>query len=108
MMAKNEMTAKLVELAKKHPELPIVPAVNSEPVASNDYDWWLGSITDVKIGRYAISEYGEGSVVIWNDDLQDMCYSFFGDNGFTDEEAREKLKDVTWTDAILIHVGLPK
>ena len=68
-MEYNDKSVKLLGLVREHPDLPIVPMVDSEIVGSDGYDWWVGSITDAKIGKYAISEYGDGSAVIWNDDL---------------------------------------
>ena len=46
----------LFDLIRENPELPIVPMVDTEVVASDEYDWWLA-----KWGRAEITEYYLGN-----------------------------------------------
>ena len=45
---------KLVDLAKKHPELPIIAIVDGEIVGDDNYCRWLGSVGNVELGEYVL------------------------------------------------------
>ena len=45
---------KLVDLAKEHPDLPIVAMVDGEIVGCDDYGRWLGSVGNVELGEYVL------------------------------------------------------
>lgn len=45
---------KLVDLAKEHPDLPIVAMVDGEIVGGDDYGRWLGSVGNVELGEYVL------------------------------------------------------
>ena len=45
---------KLVDLAKEHPDLPIVAMVDGEIVVGDDYGRWLGSVGYVELGEYVL------------------------------------------------------
>ena len=45
---------RLVDLAKEHPDLPIVAMVDGEIVGSDDYGRWLGSVGNVELGEYVL------------------------------------------------------
>lgn len=44
----------LIDLAKKHSELPIIAMVDGEIVGGDDYCRWLGCVGNVKLGEYAL------------------------------------------------------
>lgn len=49
-----ENIQKLVDLAKEHPDLPIVAMVDGEIVGGDDYGRWLGSVGNVELGEYVL------------------------------------------------------
>lgn len=48
--------ADLLELIKAHPELPIVPMVDSEIVCDEGYARWLGSWGAASVTKYLVSK----------------------------------------------------
>ena len=50
---------KLIKLIQENPDLPVIPMVDYEIVADDDYQRWMGSIGDSKIGDFCI----------WNDKI---------------------------------------
>lgn len=44
----------LIDLAKKHSELPIIAMVDGKIVGGDDYCRWLGCVGKVKLGEYAM------------------------------------------------------
>lgn len=50
----NSNIAKLIELAKENPELPIIAMVDGEIVGGDEYARWLGSFGEVKLGEYTL------------------------------------------------------
>ncbi len=72
IMNMTDNIQKLVDLAKEHPDLPIVAMVDGEIVCGDDYCRWLGSVGNVELGEYVL----------------------FGDRFFDDrEEFKEKYYD---------------
>jgi hypothetical protein len=56
-MNNTQNIKKLIELATKYPELPIVAMVDGELVGDDDYCYWLGEFGNVEYGEYAL--YGD-------------------------------------------------
>lgn len=44
----------LIDLAKEHPDLPIVAMVDGEIVGCDDYGRWLGGVGNVELGEYVL------------------------------------------------------
>ena len=44
----------LIDLAKEHPDLPIVAMVDGEIVCGDDYCRWLGGFENVELGEYVL------------------------------------------------------
>nr|DAN84807.1 MAG TPA: hypothetical protein [Caudoviricetes sp.] len=44
----------LIDLAKEHPDLPIVAMVDGEIVGGDGYAWWLGEFGSVTLGEYVL------------------------------------------------------
>jgi len=102
----------LFDLMRENPELPIVPMVDSEVVASDDYDWWLG-----KWGRAEVTEYylGESGVHFKYDDEEDVLTDMFGCNygrtkdgrdiyDLSDEEWDTLYKSIPWIKCIAVRI----
>lgn len=104
----NEKAAKLLQLIKENPELPIVPMVNYE-VCSEDSGYWTGSIGDVNAEEYAV--YNE-RVYTDKDELKEDYYNnnvdFF--ESLSDKETEKLLEKKTghwWIKAIVVYIELP-
>lgn len=50
----NSNIAKLIELAKENPELPIIAMVDGEIVGGDEYARWLGIFGEAKLGEYTL------------------------------------------------------
>lgn len=99
---------KLIKLIQENPDLPVIPMVEYEVVAADDYKRWIGSIGNAKIGDFCI----------WNDkvytdkqnfveDLIDEKY-FFSEE--TDDEilkSAQKEADKIMFKAIILNINLP-
>ena len=46
----------LIDLAKEHPDLPIVAMVDGEIIGGDDYRRWLGGFGNVELGEYVLFE----------------------------------------------------
>ena len=98
----------LLWLIHEHPDLPIVPMVDSDVCANEDYGRWMGELGMCRVGRYAIIDgwYGDGRVLFEGDEAELIESIAEGKYKGTDEdykkaeqEAREK-----WHDAIIVNI----
>lgn len=53
-MSMTENIQKLIDLAKEHPDLPIVAMVDGEVVGGDDYGRWVADFGSVEFGEYAL------------------------------------------------------
>lgn len=73
----------LVNLAKEHPDLPIVAMVDGEIVGGDDYCRWLGSVGNVELGEYVL--YADRFI----DDREEFKEKYYN---YNDDELCEKFK----------------
>lgn len=95
----------LFKLMQEHPELPVVPMVDSDIVADDGYAWWLGHWGRAEVDGYLITD--ESVLVRSYDDEEDVLSKVLGWETYeklTDEEAAQAYKDVEWTEAIMVHI----
>ncbi|WP_195985345.1 hypothetical protein [Clostridium sp. D33t1_170424_F3] len=110
-MEKN--TAELLKLVQENPELPIVPMVDSEIVADDGYNRWLGSWGSSYIGFYLV---GEEKVHFREDDdfeeienaLTDGAINYEEFEAMTDAEAEAAYASLPWIKAIIVNIDLPE
>ena len=50
----TENIQKLIDLAKEHPDLPIVAMVDGEVVGGDDYGRWVAGFGGVELGEYVL------------------------------------------------------
>lgn len=50
----TENIQKLIDLAKEHPDLPIVAMVDGEVVCGDDYGRWVAGFGSVELGEYVL------------------------------------------------------
>lgn len=105
------MYKELLKLVEEHPELPVIPMVDYEVVASDDYGYWMGSFGKCRVGKYAIDYCHYNERVLLDEDEEELIESIAETkyNG-TDEDykrAEEEAKEL-WHDAIIVFIGLPE
>lgn len=104
--------AELFKLMQENPELPVVAMVDSEIVADDGYNRWLGSW-----GSSSIEEYFSGEERLHfreSDDLYEVeetltdgrvCYDDY--EAMSDEEAIAAYNALPWIKAIVVYIDLP-
>lgn len=108
----KENREKLFRLMQENPELPVVAMVDSEIVADDGYNRWLGSWGDSYIGEYLI---GEERVHFREDDdpseVDKVLSERYGDDYYTDmtdEQEAEAYVGLPWIRAIIVNIDLPE
>ena len=94
----DKYIADLLELIKAHPELPIVPMVDSEIVC-----WGAASVT-----KYLVSE--EHIFFFDDEDVEAVLIEVKGYDEFlsmTDKEAQEAYNALPWVECIAVDINLP-
>lgn len=101
-----------LELVKAHPDLPIVPMVDSEVIDDDCYAWWMGQwgnseVTGIFNGRTRIHFKDDDE----EDVLADLpgCQYYCDPNGkditeLSDEEWNALYASISWTHAIVVYI----
>ena len=83
---KNNLTKKLVKLASENPDLPIIASTNFEVIGGDEYDYWVGELSEVFVDYGYLSEslgkwiWGEDEIKEAFYEEQERCdYDFFED-----------------------------
>lgn len=100
--------ADLLELIKAHPELPIVPMVDSEIVCDEGYARWQGSWGAASVTKYLVSE--EHIFFFDDEDVEAVLIEVKGYDEFlsmTDKEAQEAYNALPWVECIAVDINLP-
>ena len=104
----------LLQLMKENPDLPVIPMVDSDVVAGDEYGYWMGSIGKCEVREFAIDDwYGDGIVRYRDEPFAEEnliegiaeCKYDGKDEGY--KKAEEEVKSL-WTKAIIIYIELPK
>lgn len=113
---KNLATARLLQMIRENPDLPVVPMVNEEVVADDTHSWWLASF-----GMCSIDSYYSDDERVWlkADDEDDLLDKWADDHeeeleGMTTEEAEvyvnkhgaEWIESLPWIRAIMVWIEL--
>lgn len=103
----------LIDLVSKYPNLDIVPLVNTEIVASNEFDYWLGGwgsanldeIYQINDATYFKSIHSDKLFHSIFDDIEaknpacsDPCLV---------ELADQEFNNIPWKKVIVVNIGLP-
>lgn len=105
----KEKISELLELIKENPDLRIVPMVDTEVVASDDYGWWIAewgkaSVEEIYCDdeRIYIRSNDEDTLIenlVWNDEFI---------NGLSEEEAIKKaeneVKNYEWEKVVAVKI----
>lgn len=102
----------LFRLMQGHPELPVVPMVDSDIVA-DDGGYWIGSWGSARIDEYLIAERS-GKILFRSDgDVFDALYEYlsyeeYEDLPEADEGCRPYYDNLPWVKAIIVYINLPE
>ncbi|WP_178023066.1 hypothetical protein [uncultured Paenibacillus sp.] len=108
----QENVKELLRLIEENPDLRITPMVDSEIVADDGYNWWLGSFGKAQVDEiFALDE----RLYIRSEDEDTLIEKQFDDMAdepnLTDEEAWEKAKievaNYAWEKVIAVKINLP-
>lgn len=107
----NGNIKRFLELVKLHPELSVIPMVDTNVVASDDFRTWKGSFGHSKIKEFTWFEmYGDCEQMVLKED-QDEIIEFLVENNnglFSEETAQKIADDLDWQKAIILDIGLPE
>lgn len=112
----NKNLQELLGMMQEHPELPVIPMVDSEIVCDDGYSWWSAAWgyahrAKICVAQEHIVEYDESD--LW-DTFESVGFDY-DDCGITDEmddaaaeqRAKELLAELEWLDCILVNITLP-
>lgn len=116
----NRHFMKLIDLMRQHPNLPVVPMVDSEVVQDDICGFWSASFNaDPYISKICVNNETE-RLVFWDDktDLSDTfeeCGFGYDECGITDvrdEESKRimerKISEFKWLLCIIAPIGIPE
>lgn len=102
----------LFRVMQENPDLPVIAMVDSEIVADDGYNRWLGAWGHCEIGEYFV---GEERIHFRESDNFDeieealtdgqLCYDDF--EAMSDEEAEGVYNSLPWIRAIIVNIDLP-
>lgn len=102
----------LFKLMQENPDLPVVPMVDSEIVADDGYNRWLGAWGSSYIGEYFVGE--ERVHFREDDDLSEVCavveetLDSEAWGVMSDEEYLAAYAEMPWIKAIIVNIDLPE
>lgn len=101
-------TRRLFELIRDNPDLPILPFVDSEIVADDGYNRWIGSWGSCGIIEYIMVEmYNDYPEMVEKDDTERYEEYLYDCTEMTEEEIQEHIKNIDWIKAIAVNINLP-
>ncbi len=110
----SENANRFLELVASNPDLPILPMVDGEICAGDEYARWLGSFGRSYIDEVIIDEwYGDGCVRFKSECDEDTIIEGIAEHIYGDctvDENWEKAKaDICkmWVKAIIVNIDLP-
>ena len=103
----------LFKLMQENPELPVIPFVDGEIVAGDDFGTWMGSWGVSCTDEYLIPPQDYEPVIFKSDDDGfDTLEKVLPGEEFdalpeSEEECRKIYDALPWTKAIIVNIGLP-
>lgn len=98
---------KLFKLMREHPDLEVLPMVDEEVVCDDCFSWWMGSWGDAEVRKYITTKE---RIYFDDDDEETVLEAVKGWEWYenaTDEEVTAAFKELPWTEAITVYIGLP-
>lgn len=104
----RKKTRELFELIRDNPDLPILPFVDSEIVADDGYNRWIGSWGSSGIIEYIMVEmYNDYPEIVEKDDTEKYEEFLYDTTEMTEEEIQEHINGIEWIKAIVVNIDLP-
>lgn len=109
----NEETAKLLQIVKENPDLPIVPIVDAE-IVGDDYGYYMGAWGGAYVDEYIIGKTYDDRVIFKSDndvfETLRNCMSYEEYEALPDdkEECRPYYEKLPWTKAIIVYANKPE
>lgn len=107
---------KLVELVKEYPDLEIVPMVDYEVCASNDFSRWMGSWGTPKIDEFHVPDFDEERIYFKSMDEEKLGDKLFDhlelnnphwSDEYLQEETDKRLAEIKWEKVIVVNINIP-
>lgn len=98
----------LFTLIMNNPDLPIIAWVDSEIVADDGYNRWIGSIGVSGIIEYIeVEMYQDYPEMVYKNDTEYYEEFLYDTTEMTEEEIVEHIKNIDWIKAIAVNIDLP-
>lgn len=107
----NEKITELLRLIKENPDLPILPMVDGEICAGDDYGYWNGSWGTARVDEFLISKHNGSIHFKSDDDVFDVLERNLTDEEFeklpeTESECRPYFDALPWKKAIIVFIEM--
>lgn len=106
----KENVVVLLNLIKENPDLPIVPIVESDVIASDDYSSWQGSFGQSEIDY----TWNDGERInLYSQDFEELVQKVIDDidpdvdDAIAEKTANDTVEDYSWDKVIAVQIGLP-
>ena len=102
----------LFKLMQENPDLPVVPMVDADIVAGDDYGRWMGSWGSASVDEYLIPPDDRPMFFKSDDDVFDTLEQCLPEAEFealpeNDSECRPFYDALPWVKAIIVNINLP-
>lgn len=112
--ATSDNRKELFMLMQKHPELPIIPFVDGEIVAGDNFARWMGAWGSASVDEYLFPRNELDPVIFRSDDdVFDTLEKFLSIEEFdklpeSEDECRRVYDALPWKKAIIVNIDLPE
>lgn len=115
IVIQQENVKELMKLASENPDYKIIPMVDIDVCASDDYNYWAGSFGKPRIDEYYVNDERiyfkrddfEDLVQEYIDGLDEETLSKFYDDAELEKHAEEHIENLGWEKVILVYIGTP-
>lgn len=102
----------LFKLMQENPDLPVVPVVDADIVAGDDYGRWMGSWGSASVDEYLIPPDDRPMIFKSDDDVFDTLEQCLPEAEFealpeNESECRPFYDALPWVKAIIVNINLP-
>ncbi len=102
----------LFKLMQENPDLPVVPMVDADIVAGDDYGRWMGSWGSASVDEYLIPPDDRPMIFKSDDDVFDTLEQCLPEAEFealpeNESECRPFYDALPWVKAIIVNINLP-
>lgn len=104
----------LFNLMKENPDLPVIPFVDGEVVAGDEFGSWMGSWGAARVDEFLFPPADYEPVIFKSDDdvfdTLEKCLSVEEFDSLPEEgaECREIYDELPWEKAIIVSINMPE